>query len=258
MKIAFVAPLAAAALLAAGCTPAKKLYDGPEREGAEVVRLEGAKSYVFSVNDRRTGFSRDNSGVLFILPGTQRLIVHLDEDLGSRHGYVGQPAVFCAVAGHAYVVYPVTDPIARLWQPAIRDDATDADVPLKPCAGAELPAPVAAPAPASAEGPSSAPPVVPPAPLPSAAPAATPAPAPAPASRPPPPPGVLAPGAQARLRVAARTRSLDDAPPAKGLDAGATVTLKVVLKKDTGAWWYVTAPAGSGWVREANLELPAP
>jgi len=65
---------------------------------------------------------------------------------------------------------------------------------------------------------------------------------------------VLAPGAQAQLRAPARTRSLPDAPPVKGLDAGVTVTLKVALKKDTGAWWYVTAPAGSGWVREGDLE----
>jgi len=271
----------AAALLLGGCMSTKKFYEGAERAETDVARLQSANSYVFSINGRRTDAAKDRSWTtLVVLPGTQRLIVQLDEDMASRYGHVGVRFVFCARAGHSYTVYPVTDIASRTWQPAARDDATGVDVEARSCE-AEAPArdaPAAAPAPAPAPKPvlpptsaaaaKAAPATVPPAAAPP--PAASPAPSAAPpsppvAAAPPsaaapvtPPPGVLAAGAPARLKVPARTRSLPDAPPAKGLEAGMTVTLKVMLKKDTGAWWYVTAPAGSGWAREAELEPVTP
>lgn len=269
------APLALVLGLAAGCTPVKKMYDGPEREASQIARLHMSNSYLFSINRRRTGAAKDGAAEMLILPGTQRLIVHLDEDLAGRYGYVGVPAVFCAGAGQSYTVYPVTDPIARLWQPAVRDDATGGDVPLKPCGAADTPAAAAAP-PAATPAPSPAPtpptvtppgpaaaPATTPAPTPPptappARPAATPAPAPAATAPAAPAPGSLTAGAAARLLAPARTRSLPDAPAVAGLEAGVTVTLKVVIKKDTGPWWYVKAPAGSGWARESELEAVRP
>lgn len=256
------APLAL--LLVAGCAaPAKTLYDGPERDPAETVVLAASKSYVFSVNNRRTGFGRDASAELVILPGTQRLIVHLEEDLGERYGYVGVPVTFCAAAGQRYTIYPVTDPIARLWQPAIRDGA-GGDVALKPCAAA-VPPPAAAPETPPASPPAESPVVATPkpaaaaaAPVPATPAPATPPPAASPAPAPAAQPGTLAPGNPAVLRGPARTRSLDDAPTVPGLAPGSTVTLKVLLKKDNGAWWYVKGAGASGWVRENQLEPVQP
>ena len=248
-----------AILILAGCAGPKKFYDGAERDPAEVARLQVANGYVYSVNKRRTNAEKDPAPLL-ILPGTQRLIVQLDEDMASRYGRVGVHFVFCARAGHGYTVYPVTDPVAKLWEPAAKDDATLVDVPAAPCAGdvdpvatrepesaPVVPTPVA-PAPVV---PAPVPPVVatpqipPPAPKAAVAAASV-------------PPGVLVAGGQARLRASARTRSIKDAPVVKGLEPGLTVTLKVVLKKDTGAWWYVNAGAASGWVRDVDLEPVAP
>jgi hypothetical protein len=273
--------MALALLLAAGCSTTKKLYDGPERDPAELVTLSTSNSYVFSINDRRTDHAREPNAQLLLLPGTQQLIVHLDDRMAESYGHVGVRTVFCAQAGRQYTVYPVPDMIARLWEPAVRDEATGQDVSPRPCANTAAPigaapqptpppvAPAATPKPAVATPPPAAAPAA-------AAPAAASRPAPTPTSpagppvpattappaqaAPPvaPPPGVLAPGATAQLRAPARTRSLADAPVVKGLDAGVAVTLKVVLKKDTGAWWYVTGPSGSGWVREGDLEPSAP
>jgi len=239
-----------AILVLAGCAGPKKFYDGPERDAAEVARLQAANSYVYSVNKRRTNAAKD-AAPLLILPGTQRLIVQLDEDTASRYGRVGVHFVFCARAGHSYTVYPVTDPVAKLWEPAAKDDATHADVAAAPCEGD---AAVAAVTPAP-EPPPAARVQAPPPPPTVRAPVAPAAAAPPPSAS----PGTFATGGQARLRTVARTRSSEDAPAVKGLDPGVAVTLKVVLKKDTGAWWYVSAPAGSGWVRESELEAqPAP
>jgi hypothetical protein len=257
------APLAL--LLMAGCAaPARTLYDGPERDPAETVVLAASRSYVFSVNGRRTGLGRDDSAELVILPGTQRLIVHLDEDMGRRYGYVGLPVTFCAAAGHRYTVYPVTDPIARLWQPTIRDDGARGDVALKPCPAAASPAAGAPEAPSTSEEPAltapapAAVPVPAPAPPAAVAPPSPPAASPAPAAAPPAEPGTIAAGNPAVLRGPARTRSLDNAPTVAGLEPGATVTLKVLLKKDNGAWWYVQGAGAAGWVRETQLEPVQP
>lgn len=258
-----------------GCATTKKLYDGPERDEAELAALSASNSYVFSINNRRTDHGREPSARLLVLPGTQQLIVHLDARMAESYGHVGVRTVFCALPGHEYTVYPVPDMIARLWEPAVRDEATGQDVSPRPCATsaspigaapaptpppvAQAPVPVAA---APAAAPSAAAPAAAPPPKPAepTSPSGPPAPATAtppakPATPVSPPPGVLAPGAQARLRAPARTRSLPDAPAAKGLDAGVRVTLKVMLKKDTGAWWYVTAPSGSGWARESELDV---
>jgi hypothetical protein len=92
-----------------------------------------------------------------------------------------------------------------------------------------------------------------------AAPATTPAPAtatvPAPAPAPNAAPG-WATGQSARLRpgVQARVRMAPDAEPAKGVDPAQPVMLKSRVKRDTGTWWYVVTPAGSGWVLEADLQ----
>lgn len=238
-------------LLMGGCASSKKFYDGPERDPAELALLRAANTYVYSINGRRTDHVKEPRAALLILPGTQQLIVHLDEDMASQYGRVGIRTTFCAVAGHRYTVYPIPDMIARLWEPAVKDGATGQDVSRRPCATAEPPPPPTAAPPAAV--PSTPPPATPPVGASAPAPATPVKPTP-----PPPPPGVIAAGAQARLRAAARTRSLPDAPPAKGLEAGATVTLKVPLKKDTGKWWYVTGPGASGWVLESELELVAP
>ena len=264
-----------------GCTTTKKLYDGPERDEAELAVLSASNSYVFSINNRRTDHAREPQARLLVAPGTQELIVHLNDRMAESYGHVGVRTVFCALAGHQYTVYPVPDMVARLWEPAVRDEGTGQDVSPRPCSTAATPrgaapeptpapvtparAPVTAPPPAPAPEPAAAAPAAtpPPAAAPKPAEATSPAgpPAPAAAAPParaatPPPPGVLAPGAQAKLRAPARTRSLADAAVVKGLEAGATVTLKVLLKKDSGAWWYVAGPTGSGWVRETDVELP--
>ncbi len=66
-------------------------------------------------------------------------------------------------------------------------------------------------------------------------------------------------GRPARLRAGAmaRARAAPDGDAAKGIEAGAVLTLKTRLIRDTGAWWYVTAPGGSGWALESDL-VPAP
>lgn len=268
--------LAAAALLLTGCMATKKFYDGPERAETDVARLQSANSYVFSINGRRTDAAKDRSWTtLVVLPGTQRLIVQLDEDMASRYGHVGVRFVFCARAGHSYTVYPVTDITSRTWQPAARDDATGADVEARSCeadapaqeAPAAAPAPAQKPvlppaaAPAAEAAPATVPPPAPSAPAaPPAAASAPPASSPTPTVAPAAPvaPGTLAAGGQARLRAPARIRSAVDAPVVKGLEPGVTVTLKVVLKKDTGAWWYVNASGASGWVRGTDLDPGAP
>lgn len=68
----------------------------------------------------------------------------------------------------------------------------------------------------------------------------------------------LAAGGHAHLRdgAALRARSLPDEDPEEGVGPNSLLTLKVVLKKDTGAWWYVTSPEGSGWVLDSDL-VPA-
>lgn len=105
----------------------------------------------------------------------------------------------------------------------------------------DLQAPANAPAPAA---------VAPPA---TSAPAPTPAPAPAPPAAAAPAP--WAPGHAARLRAGAqaRVRMAADAETAKGVDPAQPFTLKNRVKRDTGVWWYVATPAGSGWVLEADL-----
>lgn len=62
-------------------------------------------------------------------------------------------------------------------------------------------------------------------------------------------------GSPARLRSGAvvRTRSAPDADAAKSVDASGPVTLKAKVSRPTGNWWYVTTPAGSGWVLESDL-----
>lgn len=90
---------------------------------------------------------------------------------------------------------------------------------------------------------------------PSAAPAPNPAPTPAPAAT-PDAPAAWAAGLSARLRpgAQARVRMAPDAETAKGVDPAQPVTLKSRVKRDTGTWWYVATPAGSGWVLETDLQ----
>jgi hypothetical protein len=85
---------------------------------------------------------------------------------------------------------------------------------------------------------------------PSAAAAAPPA-----ASAPAPAAAAWAPGQSARLRAGAqaRVRMAADAETAKGVDPAQPFTLKNRVKRDTGVWWYVATPVGSGWVLEADL-----
>lgn len=70
----------------------------------------------------------------------------------------------------------------------------------------------------------------------------------------------LAPGQPARIRAGtyARARATPEGDAVKGLDAGVTVTLKVMLRNNTGAWWYVYTPDDAGWVRDADLEPVTP
>jgi hypothetical protein len=256
------------AIALAGCS-ARKFYDGPERDDAQVVRLEADNAYFFSVDGRSTHAAQEGPAPLLVLPGTHKLIVQLDEERASVYGRVGVPFFLCTQAGRTYTVYPVTDVRSRSWQPAARDEE-GRPVPGGPCAGDEAlaaapfrepaappaaapprPPAAAVPAPPIAAAPAASPPAAS-APAPVAPPAAAPVPAPAtPAA--PTDPGALAAGGQARLRAAARTRALADAPAVKGLEPGATVTLKVKMKKDTGTWWYVKGDAASGWVLEAEL-----
>lgn len=131
--------------------------------------------------------------------------------------------------------------------------APDASPPAAPASAPPVPVPAIAPALPIAAPP--LPSVVPPTVLaPLVEPAAA-VPAPATAA-----PTGFAPGAQVRLRADAtlRTRSLPDAEAVDGIDRGTTFTLKAVLKKDTGAWWYVTSDQGSGWVLDSGLEAAAP
>ena len=118
-------------------------------------------------------------------------------------------------------------------------------------------------------------PVPPPAtkaPVPLAAPAeppgitTTPIPGPAPATPPPaaaPPAasaGTWTTGVQGKLRAGAvaRTRMAADGDAVKGIEPGATVTLRGRANRDGRTWWYVAAPGGSGWVPEADLEPVTP
>lgn len=97
------------------------------------------------------------------------------------------------------------------------------------------------------------------APAPTPVPAApAPAPGPAPAAV-PATPAAWSAGQPARLRtgVQARVRMAPDAEPAKGVDPARPVTLKSRVKRDTGVWWYVVTPGGSGWVLEADLQPAA-
>jgi hypothetical protein len=153
--------------------------------------------------------------------------------------------------------------------------AVEPSIPVAPASGT----PSAATPPAAASSPAIAPalpavPVTAPVSLPviaPAAPAATPpaaapeAPAPSAAAVPAPAAGTpaaasgLVAGAHVRLRPGAilRARPLPDAEAMGEVDPAATMTLKVVMKKDTGAWWYVNTPSGSGWALDSELE-PAP
>jgi hypothetical protein len=93
-----------------------------------------------------------------------------------------------------------------------------------------------------------------------AQPPAAPASEPAAPSSPPTALPALTAGQPAQLRPDAyvRTRATPDGDAVTTIPRGATVTLKVMLRNATGAWWYVNAPAASGWVRDTDLAPVAP
>lgn len=87
--------------------------------------------------------------------------------------------------------------------------------------------------------------------------AETPPVAPVPAATEPP---VLAAGQPARLKpgAAVRTRATPEGDVLPAIAPGDRVTLKVSVRNATGAWWYLEAPAASGWARDSDLEAVAP